>query len=268
LIANGLSIPPEERETFVRVARGELSTGRLRTVSRPIAGPEISAYAAPRVHLPALPTPFIGREQEVEQLHKLLTDPGCRMLTLVGPGGIGKTRLAIETASQCQSEFGDGIYFVPLAPIAASRFLIPVIADSIGFSFQSEGSLAPRLQLLNYLDEKQILLLVDNLEHLLNDPASFDFFTELLECATHVKLLVTSRESLGVQDEWVFEVHGLPIPDGESVEGTSVELFLQRTRRRRQGGRLCRDRSHLPAGEWDASRDRACRGLGADALMR
>src|SRR5687767_9259248 len=232
LIANSLELSPTERETFVRVARWELALDRLTSVSRQV----ISTGAPPavrslRTDLPVLPTPLIGRQTEVDQLRELLNDSGCRMLTLVGPGGIGKTRLAIETASQSQSEFADGVYFVPLAPIAASRFLVPVIADSIGFSFQGESSLDPKSQLLNYLNEKQVLLLIDNLEHLLGDPAFCDFFTELMERTAKVKLLVTSRESLGLQGEWVFEVHGLPIPEGQAVEGTSVELFLQRARR-------------------------------------
>ena len=90
-------------------------------------------------------------------------------------------------------------------------------------------------QLLNYLNEKQILLLADNLEHLLGDSAVPDLIAEILQRATKVKLLVTSRESLGLQGEWVFEVHGLPIPETAHVEGTAVELFLQRARRAHVG---------------------------------
>ena len=232
LIANSLELSPTERETFVRVARGELSVNRLRIRSKQETSPEVSQpHAVSRIRLPLLPTPFIGRQHEVEQLSNLLNDPGCRILTLVGPGGIGKTRLAMETASQSQSEFADGVYFVPLAPVAASRFIVPVIADAISFSFQGESSLDPKSQLFNYLTEKKILLLVDNLEHLLSDSAFCDFFTELIGRAANLKLLLTSREHLGIQGEWVFDVHGLPIPEGEEVEGTSVELFLQRARR-------------------------------------
>ncbi len=163
-----------------------------------------------------------------------LSDPNCRLLTLVGPGGIGKTRLAIETAAQSQAVFADGVFFVPLAPVSSTRFIIPVIADAIGFSFQGAGQTDPQTQLFNYLKEKQVLLLIDNLEHLLIEEGIL-VLAELLTNAPRVKFLATSRESLGLQGEWVFSVRGLPIPDNEfgpeSVRNTSVELFLQRARR-------------------------------------
>jgi predicted ATPase len=171
----------------------------------------------------------------VDELHKLLRDPQCRMLTLVGPGGIGKTRLAMESASQCQNDFSDGVYFVPLASITSSRFIVPVIADSIGYTFQGKSALDPKVQLLNHLNKRQVMLLVDNLEHLLGEADVVELFAELLECTDQVKLLVTSRESVGLQGEWVFEVHGLRVPDGTQMEGTSVELFLQRARRAHAG---------------------------------
>jgi len=238
LIANCLDIPSDERGTFIKVARGQLTTERLSPVSKRVAHPNISpaqAASSPHVNLPVLPTPLIGRQHEVGELSKTLNDSQCRMLTIVGPGGIGKTRLAIETASQCQSDFADGIYFIPLAPIQSSRFVVPVIADSIGFMLQGESSLNPKSQLFNYLKEKNILLLADNLEHLLGDSSVTELFSELLAQAARVKLLVTSRESLGLQGEWIFEVHGLPIPENADMEGTSVELFLQRARRAHVG---------------------------------
>ena len=148
LIANCLDIPSDERGTFIKVARGQLTTERLSPVSKRVAHPSISSAQAaplPHINLPVLPTPLIGRQHEVDKLSNILNDPQCRMLTIVGPGGIGKTRLAIETASQCQSSFADGVYFIPLAPIQSSRFIVPVIADSIGFMLQSESSLNSKL---------------------------------------------------------------------------------------------------------------------------
>jgi len=132
LLANSLNIPPGERSTFVKVARGELSADRLSMALKPV-----TASSPPRTNLPILPTPLIGRQHEVEELSQLLCDPQCRLLTLVGPGGIGKTRLAIEAAAQVQEHFADGVYFVPFASVNSSRFITPTIADAIGFSFQS-----------------------------------------------------------------------------------------------------------------------------------
>ncbi|MGE5221374.1 MAG: tetratricopeptide repeat protein, partial [Omnitrophica WOR_2 bacterium] len=235
LIANCLNIPAAERSIFVKVARGELSPDRLPPISKILAGLRDSPVPpAPRIHLPVLPTPLIGRQREVEELSRLLLDPQCRLLTLVGPGGIGKTRLAIETAEHVQDAFSDGIYFVPLVSVNTTRFLMPVIADAVGFTIQSSSRSDPKIQLFNYLKEKQALLLIDNLEHLLVEPG-IELLSELLASAPQVKLLATSRESLGLQAEWVFEVQGLPVPESqytqESMPNTSVELFLQRARR-------------------------------------
>jgi predicted ATPase len=184
--------------------------------------------------LPIFPTPLIGRELELEQLKDLLCDPHCRLLTLVGPGGIGKTRLAIETASNMQDFFADGVYFVPLASIDSPRLIVPVIANSVGFSFHHTSHADPKTQLFGYLKEKQALLLIDNLEQLLTEPG-IELLAELLVYAPQMKLLATSREGLRLQEEWVYEVQGLPVPEGidvqESGQNTSVELFLQRGRR-------------------------------------
>lgn len=235
LMANCLDILPAERATFVRVARGELSVDRLAPLSQPIAASTVlpASTATRRSILPVLPTPLIGRQHEVAELSQLLRDPPCRLLTLVGPGGIGKTRLALEAASQVQDDFADGVYFVPLAPVISARYLVPVIADALGLAFASASRADPKAQLFSYLKEKQVLLLLDNLEQLLAEPG-IELLADLLADAPHVKLLATSREALGLQGEWVFEVQGLPIPDGRDAakaQNTSVELFLQRARR-------------------------------------
>ncbi len=233
LIAHTLDLQPAERETFVKVARGELGLDRLGSLVpgvSPVQRPSPSSS-----NLPVLPTPLIGRESELEEIRKLLQDPHCRMLTLTGPGGIGKTRLAIEAATQLEIDFADGVYFIPLAAVPTARLIIPMLAETIGFVFQGEHALDPRLQLFNYLDGKQLLLLIDNLEHLLDDPAVAEILAGLMEQTTQLKLLVTSRESVGLQPEWIFDVHGLPVPEDAAVEGTSVELFLQRARRAHVG---------------------------------
>jgi predicted ATPase/DNA-binding XRE family transcriptional regulator len=239
LIANALDIPHTEYETFIKVARGELRVDRISHLPNLTQPSNISPFQSiSRNNLPVLPTPLIGRTHELEELNRLLRDPNCRLLTLVGPGGIGKTRLAIESASTILGKFEDGVYFVPFAPVNSSRFIIPVITDSIGFSFQSVNPADPKTQLFNYLREKQILLVIDNLEHLLNEP-DITMFSELLAMAPNVKLLVTSRETLNLQAEWVFEVQGLPVsedPQSETIiQDTSIELFIQRARRAHAG---------------------------------
>ena len=231
LIANCLDVPSAEQATFIKVARGDLNVDRLIHSSNLIPHPSL---ASPKTNLPILPTPLIGRQSEVEQLDRLLRDPQCRLLTLVGPGGIGKSRLAIETASHMLEVFSDGVYFIPLAPVNSIRFIVPLIADALEFVFQSGSSADPKTQLFDFLKEKQVLLLTDNLEHLLSE-SGIEMLAELLASAPQIKLLATSRESLGLQTEWIFEVRGLPVPENDHTEGTSVELFLQRARRAHVG---------------------------------
>ena len=235
LMANCLDIPPASRATFVKVARGGLSLERLSPITKPVASPgSASPSTVPRTNLPVLPTPLIGRQRELFELNQLLRDPQCRLLTLVGMGGIGKTRLAIAAAAQVRDSFPAGVYFVPFASANSARFIVPVIADSVGFSFHHASHADPKTQLFGYLKEKQVLLLTDNLDHLLIEPG-IELLAELLTNAPQVKLVTTSREALGLQDEWVYEVQGLPVPESIYEEGseqnTSVELFLQRARR-------------------------------------
>lgn len=238
LMANCLEVPPEERLIFVRVARRELSVDRLYPGWKSVATPIIPSR---KFNLPISPTPLIGREHELEQLSQLLGEPHCRLLTLVGPGGIGKTRLAIEAASSMQDDFDHGVYFVPLASVSSTSAVVSSIANAIHFAFY--GPSDTKVQLLNYLREKQLLLVVDNVEHLLvEEPEQetiAELLVEILQQAEQVKLLITSRECLELQEEWVFDVEGLPVPDSIVAEGgaqnTAMELFLQRARRAHVG---------------------------------
>ncbi|MGE5264326.1 MAG: ATP-binding protein, partial [Acidobacteriota bacterium] len=169
-------------------------------------------------------------------LARLIDDPGCRLIALVGPGGIGKTRLAVQAAALQRNAFAHGVAFVSLVAIDSVEAIVPAIADALGFSFY--GPTHPRLQLFSYLRDKRSLLVLDNVEQLLvQDPVrgdAADLFVQLLEHAGRIKLVVTSREPLNVQGEWVFQVQGLPVPEGVSAEtsapDSSAELFLQRAR--------------------------------------
>jgi predicted ATPase/transcriptional regulator with XRE-family HTH domain len=232
LLADCLQIPAEQRTTFLQVARGQLRVERLAGLVAPAP-----AGRLPAERLPIPPTPMVGREPELAALANLLCDPECRLLTLVGAGGIGKTRLAIELAGRHRGLFADAACFVSLASLNSPAFLVSAIADALGFAFQ--GQTEPRVQLLRYLSARQVLLVLDNVEHLLE---GVELFAEVLECAPEVKLLVTSRERLNLQGEWVFETQGLPVPaSGETAHTetySSVALFVQSARRAQAGFEL------------------------------
>jgi len=189
---------------------------------------------------------------------------------LVGPGGIGKTRLALQAAHNGREAFAQGVAFVPLASVDSTAFILPTIANAASLTFY--GTADPQAQLLSYLREKQMLLVLDNVEQLLEGT---ELFVEILQHAPQVKLLVTSRKPLDLQGEWVLELEGLTVPASDQEEGfehsSAVALFLQRARR---AGWICvksrRPASrgeHLPARGRNAVGDRARCSLGADALL-
>ncbi len=237
-LANSLEITPELQTTFIKVARGELSAGRLASPQRgskfDVSTNSISG------NLPKALTPFIGREPELAALAQLVHDPQCSLITIVGPGGIGKTRLVIEAANRQRNLFPDGVWFVPLDPVSSAEYIIPAIADALDFRFQDPAK--PQEQLLKYLRNKNGLLVLDNVEHLMN---GVGLFSEILQSSLHIKLLVTSRERLNLLYEWVFEINGLPIPPDDRAEQfeeySSVALFLQSARRAQTGFKLRAD---------------------------
>jgi predicted ATPase/DNA-binding CsgD family transcriptional regulator len=175
-------------------------------------------------------TPFLGRRAALEQVTERLGSPDCRLLSLVGPGGVGKTRLAIEAAQQLAGGFRDGAYFVSLQPLSHVSLLVPTIAEVIQLSFF--GGDQPKAHLLHALGGRRCLLVLDNFEHLLDGAT---LISEILAEAPHVKVLVTSRERLNLQEEWVFNVKGMDSPSSvysESIEDyEAVQLFLHHVRR-------------------------------------
>ncbi|MEA3440852.1 MAG: BTAD domain-containing putative transcriptional regulator, partial [Chloroflexota bacterium] len=234
-----LGLPPEEETTNL------YETIRARQLPPPkLTVPEHEKAIStelPNHSLPPQLTPFIGRKQELAEIKKLLLDePHCRLLTLVGAGGIGKTRLAIEAAAEAQDAFPNGVYFVSLASVGQPEFIVPALGETLNIKFH--GAREPKAQLLNYIRHKQMLLLVDNFEHLLDGA---ELLGEMLVEAPQVTLLVTSRERLSLQEEWIFEVQGLPFPQVvEITTGKSpasledfdaVRLFLQSARRAKAG---------------------------------
>src|SRR5262249_13391648 len=143
--------------------------------------------------------------------------------------GMGKTRLAARVAADFIDQFDDGVYFVPLQPLDSSEFIVSAIADAVGFQFRSGSDL--KQQLCQYLREKALLLLLDNFEHLLD---AAELLSEMLAAAPDLKLLVTSREVLNLQEEWLYPVRGLPYPETDHTEQpgsfSAIQLFVERAR--------------------------------------
>ncbi|MCA9944770.1 MAG: tetratricopeptide repeat protein [Ardenticatenaceae bacterium] len=180
-----------------------------------------------RHNLPVAVAPFVGRAQELRQIQAQLVRPSCRLLTLVGPGGIGKTRLALKIAETAVGTFLNGVFFVPLAAVPAPEFIIPAIAEAVDFTFS--GAAPPQTQLINYLQAKEMLLVLDNFEHLLKGSP---LLAEMSQALPDVKLLVTSSERLNLKTEWTYEVEPLPLPE-ETNAGPSdaIDLFVQMAQR-------------------------------------
>lgn len=191
-------------------------------------------------NLPGQLTPFVGRTDELAEITRRLANPACRLLTLVGPGGIGKTRLAIQAGGELLANFAGGVYFVPLQPLESPNLLLPAIADTLNFSLSDPQN--PQAQLARYLTDKQLLLILDNFEHLL---AAVAELTGLLREAAGFKVLVTSREALNSQEEWLYPVDGLPYPADDRPEElesfSAVQLFVRCARRVRPGFSLAEE---------------------------
>ena len=191
-------------------------------------------------NLPLTPTHFIGRKNEVAGLVEELITLGNRLVTIIGPGGVGKTRLALHFADHLKSfhpgYFLDGIWFVPLASIHSGHFLVTAIANAINLTFR--GSASPRDQLLKHLQNREMFLILDNFEHfLVEDDLGLTLLEDILKQAPQVKLFVTSREQLNLREETIFDIIGLPYPKTLSVQSESafsypaIDLFLQSARR-------------------------------------
>ena len=225
-----LAVPPEDETT-------QLYQSIVASPSSP--GPTRSLHSH---NLPYQRTSLVGREEELTQIGWLLEGAQCRLLTLTGPGGIGKTHLAIQAAAERVGAFPDGVFFVPLAALSSTDALVPAIVDALKLSFPDSGDL--RRQLLNHLRDKAMLLVLDNLEHLLEGT---ELLVEVLQCAAEVKILTTSRERLNVKGEWVIEVQGLRVPRDECVDGveaySAVQLFAQSARRVHYGFDLAQNES-------------------------
>ncbi|MEZ4642679.1 MAG: tetratricopeptide repeat protein [Chloroflexota bacterium] len=188
--------------------------------------------STPLHHIPADLTPFIGRNEELERITKELLDPACRLLTLIGPGGIGKTRLAIQSAHRLAASAPTNctaIYFVPLATATTQQTAVTILAEKLGVTLSGDGD--PLQAIWQHLRVHNWLLLLDNLEQLPDAPM---LVATLLREAPQVQVLVTSREPLHLHAERRLPLAGLPYPATTAVDNVmvspAVALFVQSAR--------------------------------------
>jgi len=198
--------------------------------------PELRSLSAHPHNLPQQSTPFFGREEELDKICELLTDPAKRLISIVGPGGMGKTRLVLQAAADQIERFSNGVFFVPLAPLTTIPALISAIASATRFSFYSRED--EKVQLLNFLREKEMLLILDNFEHVMEGT---ELVGQILAGAPRVKIITTSRELLNLRGEWMVNLSGMPVPESgqQKIETYSlVQLFVYNAQRVQHSYRL------------------------------
>ncbi|MDQ3458179.1 MAG: NB-ARC domain-containing protein, partial [Deinococcota bacterium] len=210
--------------------------GLVLTPSREEARAELfrEGAEAPRTphNLPPSPTSFVGRDPELVELTRLLAEADTRLVTVLGAGGAGKSRLALEAARQeLRGGRWEGVYLVALEALVASELIPTAIARALGLSLPGRGE--PLAELARAFGDTRLLLVLDNCEHL---PESTELVRRLLQAGAGVKVLATSRAPLGLAEEQRFILEGLPVPDAlgspeEARRQEAVQLFWQRARR-------------------------------------
>jgi predicted ATPase/DNA-binding SARP family transcriptional activator len=197
--------------------------------------PSSSELTSIRHNLPAQTSPLIGREHDINELDNLIANPKIRLVTIYGAGGMGKTRLAVEAAFSQLEKYAYGVYFISLAPLDHPHQMVSTIAETLGFSLH-DGS-DPLQQLIDYLQPKSLLLVLDNFEHLLRNA---DLLSKMLHAAPHLDILVTSRERLSLQGEQLFPITGIDFPNTiekpeNAMQYGAVQLFVQNALRVQPG---------------------------------
>lgn len=193
-------------------------------------GQMLLAQDAVRHNIPTPVSPFIGREADIAHIQQQLRQPECRLVTVSGIGGTGKTRLAEETGRIEARHHLNGAAYIPLSAVTDMVYLHSALADGLGFSLKNVAD--PQREIEQFLAQREMLLIFDNAEHL----AGFaGWLAALLPAVPFIKILVTSRQSLNLREEWVFPLSGLPFTDSD----TAVELLVSTAARR--GQKIARD---------------------------
>jgi predicted ATPase/DNA-binding XRE family transcriptional regulator len=224
------NIPSAEQASFMRFARGEVRSAPAKTQEN---FPWQTSPAVSRSNIPVTVTSLIGRAQEIVDVREYLLHANIRLVTLIGPPGIGKTRLSIETARSVLQDFPDGVFFIPLVPLEDPSLIVLTIAQALSFVEMNRQSATE--QLIDGIRDKQMLLILDNCEHLIEGVASLA--SRLLSACPRLKILATTRESLRIPGEWIYTVPVLDVPaESSPVDiGTvsnfpALTLFAERAR--------------------------------------
>jgi DNA-binding SARP family transcriptional activator/predicted ATPase len=255
ILSEELGVEPGEETTalYERIRDGEFAPSRRlveftaregeENTDLQLTGETILERPQFSTNLPRQPTNFVGRERELDALEDLIITRGTRLVTIVGPGGIGKTRLALEFAERQMrpktsrnqrfehpsNAFLNGVFLISLESIRSSEVMLPAIAEAMRYRLDLGEA-----QLMDYLSSKRLLLIIDNFEHLLE---GVEILSKILKLAPDVHILVTSRERLRLQEEQVYPLHGLEFPESaltkNAADYSAGKLFLQTAQRQR-----------------------------------
>jgi predicted ATPase/DNA-binding SARP family transcriptional activator len=251
ILLDELSVEPDTRTNalYEQIKNGEFVPDE--PIPQPSSAVKPVQVETRHHNLPAQTTPFIGRERELSELDKLLSDPVLRQITVLGAGGMGKTRLVLEAAAQLVSQNDvssssegevrsgrsrwDGVFFLPLAQVSTPNEIVLVIAEQLEILLVGDSD--PQDQILNFLSRQRLLLIFDSFEHLL---VGTDLIALILQHAPNVTILVTSRERLRITGEYVYRLGELSYPEDEQARSMdlaqavtafgAVGLFLQHAR--------------------------------------
>ena len=229
-LAEILDIPQDERPAFLRFARGDWHSGPVETRDDV---PWQASVKSPRSNLPKTVTSLIGRGREIAEIRDYLLKAEIHLVTLIGPPGIGKTRLSIEVGRAALADFSDGVFFVAMATLEDPSLIALTMVQALGYV--ETKNVPARQQLIDGIGGKQMLIMLDNCEHLVDDIASLS--SELLSACSRLKILATSRESIRVPGEWLYPVPMLGLPKESSsidvetaAKFPALVLFAERAR--------------------------------------